>query len=49
MTDLPKGAFHDEFKIIAYGRELPFPCLRLLAMFACGWLAGIVMAYGWWQ
>lgn len=36
--------FHDDFKIISNGRELPNPMLRLLSIVVISWCAGYAVA-----
>jgi hypothetical protein len=34
--------FHDNFKIISNGRELPYPIFRLLALVLIGFVGGYI-------
>jgi hypothetical protein len=38
---------HDEFKIIANGRELPYPVMRLVGLGLCFWVWGLVTGLLW--
>ena len=35
--------YHKDFKLIVGGRELPFPMLRIVGIFLCGFIAGVVL------